>query len=335
MLAPEIFSLVGQLRARLLATFPHLKSHAIRDITTEPYSNKVVRDVAAAFQLLQGPGVKPRSSAYQARFQRLTNYNHSATLIEVLLPHTQGCGGSTSVQRIRDIVSEGRWKHSGYGFLVLGSTASLLDTVNQVFVESPPILAGVAFTVVFVVAGLAFRSLLIPLRLLGTVVVTLTITAGSTVFLFVTILDLDGIYWFVPICAASLVVGLTVDYDVFLISRIYEHRLEGYTTDASILRAIGTQSTTITTAGVIMAIAFSSLLMSDTYVLNQFGFVLVCASLLDTFVVRTLFVPALMFLAVDSNWWPGKMPPAVHSSLFCIDDVGHAVAEPSFPDSQK
>ena len=73
---------------------------------------------------------------------------------------------------------------------------------------------------------------------------------------------------------------------------------------------------------------FSSLLMSDTYVLNQFGFVLVCASLLDTFVVRTLFVPALMFLAVDSNWWPGKMPPAVHSSLFCTDDVGHAVAEP-------
>ena len=73
--------------------------------------------------------------------------------------------------------------------------------------------------------------------------------------------------------------------DVFLISRVYETRLDGYTTEASILRAIGMQSTTITTAGVIMAIAFSSLLLSDTYVLNQFGFVLVAASLVDTFIV--------------------------------------------------
>ena len=67
-----------------------------------------------------------------------------------------------------------------------------------------------------------------------------------------------GIYWFVPICAASLTVGLTVDYDVFLISRIYEYRHAAYSTEASILRAVGKQSTTITTAGCIMAIAFSS-----------------------------------------------------------------------------
>jgi uncharacterized membrane protein YdfJ with MMPL/SSD domain len=123
---------------------------------------------------------------------------------------------------IREIVSEAPFVESGFGFVVLGSTASLLDTVSQVFVESPPILTGVAFTVVFVVAGLAFRSLLIPLRLLGTVVVTLTITAGSTVFVFLTILDLDGIYWFVPICAASLVVGLTVPTLVNISE--YEHQ---------------------------------------------------------------------------------------------------------------
>ena len=67
-----------------------------------------------------------------------------------------------------------------------------------------------------------------------------------------------GIYWFVPICAASLTVGLTVDYDVFLISRVFEYRHAAYSTEASILRAVGKQSTTITTAGCIMAIAFSS-----------------------------------------------------------------------------
>ena len=54
------------------------------------------------------------------------------------------------------------------------------------------------------------------------------------------------------------------------------------------------------------------LLLSDTPVLNQFGFVLVAASLVDTFVVRTLLVPALMFFAVDWNWWPGRVPTPRH-----------------------
>jgi len=163
--------------------------------------------------------------------------------------------------------------------------------------------------VVLVVAGLAFKSLLIPIRLIGTVLVTVVIVAGSTVLCFQYILDQDGIYWFVPVCTSCQVIGLTIDYDVFLISRIYEFRLRGFSTEASILRAMGKQSATITTAGVIMTVAFSSLLLSDTAVLNQFGFVLVAASIADTFIVRTLLVPALMFFAVDSNWYPGKVPP--------------------------
>jgi RND superfamily putative drug exporter len=70
------------------------------------------------------------------------------------------------------------------------------------------------------------------------------------------------------------------------------------------------QSGTITTAGLIMTIAFSSLLASSTAVLNQWGFMLVVASLYDTFVVRTLLVPALMFCFVEANWWPGRVPAA-------------------------
>mgnify|MGYP006088808921 FL=1 len=81
------------------------------------------------------------------------------------------------------------------------------------------------------------------------------------------------------------------------------------------------QSTTITTAGIIMTMAFSSLLLSKTVVLNQFGFVLVVASLVDTFIVRTLLVPSLMFMAVETNWWPGNMPDAVRDDL--IDGPPH------------
>merc|ERR1712166_950212 len=81
---------------------------------------------------------------------------------------------------------------------------------------------------------------------------------------------------------------------------------------------MGKQSTTITTAGIIMTIAFSSLLLSKTVVLNQFGFILVSASLIDTFLVRTLLVPSLMFIAVETNWWPGKMSEGFKTRL--VDD---------------
>ena len=122
---------------------------------------------------------------------------------------------------------------------------------------------------------------------------------------------------------ACSVVGLTIDYDVFLISRMYEYRTSGYTTEASILRAMASQSSTITTAGVIMTVAFSSLLLSSTAVLNQFGFMLVVATLVDTFVVRTTLVPALMFCAVEANWWPGRVPVA-----HMADYVGDHKREP-------
>ncbi len=68
----------------------------------------------------------------------------------------------------------------------------LVDSVDEVFRESPPILVGVTLTVLFVVAGLAFRSLLIPLRLLATVVMTLVVTAALTVLLYQIVLGYDG-----------------------------------------------------------------------------------------------------------------------------------------------
>ena len=172
------------------------------------------------------------------------------------------------------------------------------------------VIAATSTGVVFVIAGLAFRSLLIPLRLLVTIAATLVFTAGAAVLTYqVGYLGThDGIYWLLPIACGTMVVGITIDYDIFLVSRCYELRRQGYTTEASIVRAIESQAATITTAGVIMSIAFSSLLLSETAVLNEWGFMLLAPCLYDTFIVRTLIVPALLFCAVEANWWPGKMP---------------------------
>ena len=95
-------------------------------------------------------------------------------------------------RQIRRIVEEAPWGDSAHGFLVVGGEGVLVDSVDEVFRESPPILVGVTLTVLFVVAGLAFRSLLIPLRLLATVVVTLVVTAALTVLLYQLVLGYDG-----------------------------------------------------------------------------------------------------------------------------------------------
>jgi uncharacterized membrane protein YdfJ with MMPL/SSD domain len=118
---------------------------------------------------------------------------------------------------IRSIALSLNDDYKKYNFQVFGDIGVLLDAVDEVFKESPGIVAMVTLIVVFVMAGLAFRSCLIPIRLLGTVIVTLIFVAGSTVLMYQYILGYDGIYWFVPICTACLVIGLTIDYDVFLI----------------------------------------------------------------------------------------------------------------------
>jgi predicted RND superfamily exporter protein len=233
----------------------------IRSITTLPFSSGAIT-AREAHALLNGP--LPRTTPYQAAFQRYTNYNHTAAEIQIVLPYGQSCGGSAMLADIRRITAGLNEEYKQYGFEVYGAINVLLDSVEEVFRESPGIVALVTLVVVFAMAGLAFRSCLIPVRLLGTVVVTLLFVAGSTVLMYQYILGYDGIYWFVPICTACLVIGLTIDYDVFLISRIYEFRQSGYTTETSILRAMAKQSTTITTAGIIMTMAFSSLLLSKT-----------------------------------------------------------------------
>ena len=114
-----------------------------------------------------------------------------------------------------------------------------------------------------------------------------------------------------PLSCGCLVVGLTIDYDIFLVSRIYDLKHEGLSTEEAILDGLQSSAKTITTAGIIMMVAFSSLLFSSTDVLHQFGFGLVASAFVDTFIVRTVLVPTMMFCAVDWNWWPGKVPEPV------------------------
>jgi len=304
-LAPSLFDEMHAFRD-VLENELHIDPSQIRDITTLPTNRTARITTDDALALLSS--ATPLADAYRAQLAHYTNYDQTATLMEVLLPDgPAGSNGLDALYAMRAAVQRPRF--APFEFVVQTDISTVLDYIALVMRQAPRVLSLTTCGGALVVGGLAFRSLLVPLRLLLTIVVTLVLVAALSAWVYQDVIPIGGLYWIVPISCSTLMIGLSLDYDVFLISEIYELRVAGYTTEAAILRAMGTESSTITTAGLIMTIAFSSMLLSSTDVLNQWGLLLVSTSLIDTFLVRTLLVPSLMFYAVEWNWWPGRMPP--------------------------
>ncbi len=116
----------------------------------------------------------------------------------------------------------------------------------------------------------------------------------------------------------SILVGLALDYDIFLMSRVVEFRKLGWSDRASICLSIEKTGSIITAAGVIMSVSFAGLLLPKSTVLNQYGFSLFVGVMLDTFIVRSVVVPVI-FTALDTNlinqfnWYPTVMPEVLLS----------------------
>lgn len=104
-------------------------------------------------------------------------------------------------------------------------------------------------------------------------------------------------------------IGLALDYDIFLFTRVREFRLKGWSNKAAIVKGVARTGRVITFAGIIMAIAFSGLAASSLMLLDQFAYVLMFSVLLDTFVIRTTLSPAIMYLCGHFNYEPCLAPP--------------------------
>eukprot|EP01061_Rhynchopus_euleeides_P020557 TRINITY_DN33427_c0_g1_i1.p2 TRINITY_DN33427_c0_g1~~TRINITY_DN33427_c0_g1_i1.p2 ORF type:complete len:242 (+),score=94.11 TRINITY_DN33427_c0_g1_i1:102-728(+) len=195
-----------------------------------------------------------------------------------------------------------------------------------------PMLVGlIAF--VSVVIFIAFRSLVIPLRMALTITYTVSTTFGFAYYVYQTsafhwlfpyLKDFEGdsFMWIVPTCAMAITACLGMDYDVFLTARIYEYRFQlKYTTAGSIIKGLTKTGSIITGAGIIMCVAFFGLILSDVVALNQFGVILCFSVMLDTFIVRSVFVPATMFLVGEANWWPRSVSPGLYDEDDFVDDI--------------
>lgn len=199
---------------------------------------------------------------------------------------------------------------------VLGDTIGACEEAFHVF----PMMVGVTISVIAVLLALAFRSIAVPLRLIVTIGLTVTWTYGLASLVFC-----DGaldwvfgepkkIYWIIPPVVFSIIVGLGIDYDVFLFSRITEYRAKGHSTIESIRYGYYHTGSVITGAGVVMAIAFSGLTISKQQVLQHLGFFLSTSVLLDTFVIRMLLVPSILYFLDRFNWWPSRLYTKEHDA---------------------
>jgi putative drug exporter of the RND superfamily len=169
----------------------------------------------------------------------------------------------------------------------------------------------VTLVVVLLILIVLLRSLVAPLYLVGSVVLSYLSALGIGVVFFQFILKQE-IAWSVPGMTFLVLVAVGADYNLLLISRIRDEAHHGI--GPAVVRTIGATGGVITSAGLIFAASMFGLTFSSLATLVQVGFVIGVGLLLDTFVVRTVTVPAIAVLLGNLNWWPSK-PPAVEKQL--------------------
>ncbi|HEX3334023.1 MAG TPA: MMPL family transporter [Acidimicrobiales bacterium] len=151
--------------------------------------------------------------------------------------------------------------------------------------------------------GLLLRSLVAPLYLVASVLLSYTASLGLAVFIFVTVGGQLGINFTLPFFMFVFIMALGEDYNILVMSRIKEETA-GLPLRASVPRALATTGTTVTTAGLILAGTFGVLAVTTTGQVRQIGTGLALGILLDTFLVRTLLVPSAVVLLGAWNWRP-------------------------------
>lgn len=158
--------------------------------------------------------------------------------------------------------------------------------------------------VVFVILMLLLRAIVAPLYLVATVILSYASALGIGVVLFQLILG-EELHWSVPGLAFLVLVAVGADYNLLLISRIRdESATRGVRT--GVIRTVSATGGVITSAGLIFAASMLALTVSSISTIVQMGFVIGVGLLLDTFIVRTVTVPAACVLIGDANWWPSK-----------------------------
>ena len=214
---------------------------------------------------------------------------------------------------------------------VVGPTA-MYSAIRSYYDDDVRLIVIVTLLVVFAILILLLRAIVAPLYLIASVVISFLSALGVGVVFFQFVLH-QAIYWNVQATAFIVLVAVGADYNLLLITRIREESGSGIRT--GIIRAVRSTGGVITSAGIIFAASMFGLLFGSLSTMVQTGFIIGVGLLIDTFVVRTITVPALAAMIGRANWWPSK-PTAAKVVSFDIPIVAEtSAADIGFSDVRK
>ncbi|MDR6978993.1 RND superfamily putative drug exporter [Streptomyces sp. 3330] len=194
---------------------------------------------------------------------------------------------------------------SGADALVGGYTAQRYDTLRTAE-RDRTLIVPVVLAIIFLILTVLLRSLLMPALLVATVALNFLATLGVSALVFRHVFGFSGTDPSVPLYGFVFLVALGVDYNIFLMSRVREESLR-HGVREGVLRGLVTTGGVITSAGVVLAATFAALGVIPLAFLAQIAFIVAFGVLLDTLVVRSLLVPALVRDIGAPAWWPGRL----------------------------
>jgi len=259
-------------------------------------------------------------------------------IIEVV-PTTAPQDAATSdlIQRLRSTVIPSAVKGTSLTVYVGGTTA-IFDDFAAVLSGKLPLFIGVIIVLGFLLLTLAFRSLLVP----ATAAVMNLLAAGAAFGVIVAFFQwgwgtnalglgkAGPVEAFLPVIMLSILFGLSMDYQVFLVSRMHEEWVHTGNNRIAVTRGQATTGRVITAAATIMVCVFVAFIFGGERIIAEFGVGLAAAVFLDAFVIRTVLVPAAMHAFGTANWWlPGWLDARLpHLSVEPADEPADEAPEP-------
>jgi RND superfamily putative drug exporter len=288
---------------------------------TEATDRGVLDDIATA--LRDEPGVRAVAPPE-------TNKAGDTALFTVV-PTSAPQDEATSdlVHRLRDDVLPTATADTGAEALVGGPTAGFIDQSDRIAQRLGWFIAGVV-ALSFVLLLIVFRSILVPVTAAMMNLLSIGAAYGVVVAVFqwgwgrefIGLAEAVPIASFVPMMMFAILFGLSMDYQVFILSRIREEYHAGHTNIASVVVGLGATAKVITAAALIMIGVFVGFVASDDPVVKMMGIGLATAVAVDATIVRMILVPAVMSLIGDANWW---LPRWLDRVLPDIDLEGRAI----------
>ena len=234
------------------------------------------------------------------------------TAILTAIPTTAPSDQATEdlVDNLRDNVIPKAVKGTSLDVSIGGQTAGYIDLAEKIGDKLPSMIL-IVVGLSFIVLMLAFRSILLPLKAAVCNLLSVGAAYGVVTFVFqeghgAELLGLDGpvpIVSFAPLLMFAILFGLSMDYEVFLLTQIQEHWKEEGKPTKAVVDGLASTGRVITSAALIMVCVFTSFILNGDPTVKEFGVGLAVAIAIDATLVRCLLVPAIMVLMGKSAWW--------------------------------